>query len=71
MSTKRLELNVDAAVLRDAQHLADSRTQSLEALVNDALVAHLKNATNPCPTFAQAMDEVVHQHAELLSRLAK
>lgn len=48
MSTKRLELNIDAAVLRDAQHLAASRAQSLEALVNDALVAHLKNATNSC-----------------------
>lgn len=61
---------IDAEVLRELRESARELNQSISKLVEDALIEHLKRV-RVRPAFRNAMDEILDEHQELLSRLAK
>lgn len=61
---------IDTEVLRELRESARELNQSISKLVEDALIEHLKRV-RVRPAFRNAMDEILDEHQELLSRLAK
>lgn len=70
MGAKKFATQIDEAVLREVRSTAKETGQSISKLVEDALVEHLRRI-RVRPAFRDAMDEVLDDHAELLTRLAK
>lgn len=61
---------IEEAVLGELRQAAAETGQSISKIVNDAVVEHLSRL-RVRPAFCEAMDEVLDEHDELLSRLAK
>jgi hypothetical protein len=70
MGTAKFATQVDEGVLEEVRAAAKETGQSISKLVEDALIEHLKRV-RVRPAFRDAMDEVLGDHAELLTRLAK
>lgn len=70
MSPVKFATQVDEAVLREVRATAKETGQSISRLVEDALIEHLRRV-RVRPVFREAMDEVLSDHDELLTRLAK
>jgi hypothetical protein len=61
---------VDAKVLRDLRAYAEQNNRSISSVVTEALAEYLAKAQIR-PAFQTSMEEVLVEHSELLSRLAK
>ena len=61
---------VDAKVLRGLRAYAEQNDRSISSVVTEALAEYLAKAQIR-PAFQASMEEVLVEHAELLSRLAK
>jgi hypothetical protein len=70
MGVIKFATQVDEEVLRAVRATAKETGQSVSKLVEDALIEHLRRV-RVRPAFREAMDEVLTDHAELLTRLAK
>jgi hypothetical protein len=70
MAVVKFATQVDEAVLREVRAASKETGQSISRLVEEALVEHLRRV-RVRPAFRSAMDEVLEDHADLLTRLAK
>ena len=61
---------LDGALLRSLREHAEATGRSISALLDDAVREYLERA-HVRPAFRSAMDEVLKDHDELLSRLAR
>lgn len=70
MKLKKFATQIDETTLEELRAYAKSTGRSISGVVSEAVGEYLKRA-NVRPAFRSAMDEVLEDHAELLSRLAK
>lgn len=70
MKPKKFATQIDEAVLRDLKAFAEKTDRSISRVVNEAVKEYISRAQIR-PVFRTAMDEVLDEHSELLSRLAK
>lgn len=70
MKLKKFATQIDETTLEELRSYAKSTGRSISGVVSEAVGEYLKRA-NVRPAFRSAMDEVLEDHAELLSRLAK
>ena len=70
MKLKKFATQIDEPTLEDLRAYAKSTGRSISAVVSEAVGEYLKRASVR-PAFRSAMDKVLEDHAELLSRLAK
>lgn len=70
MKPKKFATQIDEQVLRDLKSYAQTQDRSIGRIVSDAVAEYLKKS-QVRPAFREAMNEVLDDHAELLSRLAK
>ena len=70
MKLKKFATQIDEATLEDLRTYAKSTGRSISAVVSEAVGEYL-NKSSVRPAFRNAMDEVLEDHAELLSKLAK
>lgn len=70
MKLTPFETQIDADVLSDLKSFAENVDRSIPAIVSEAVAEYLKRA-HLRPEFAQAMERVLLEDAELLRRLAK
>jgi hypothetical protein len=61
---------VDAKVLKDLRAYAAETDRSISSMVSEALAEYLAKV-KVRPAFQSAMEEVLAEHEDLLSRLAK
>ena len=70
MKVKKFATQIDEAVLRDLKAFVKQTDRSISKVVTDAVREYLQRAQIR-PAFKTAMDEVMKEHSELLTRLAK
>lgn len=70
MKLAKFATQIDEATLEDLRAYSKSTGRSISAVVTEAVGEYL-NRTSVRPAFRDAMDEVLEDHAELLSKLAK
>lgn len=70
MKLKKFATQIDESTLEDLRVYAKSAGRSISSVVTEAVGEYLKK-TSVRPAFRNAMDEVLNDHADLLSRLAK
>ena len=70
MKLKKFATQIDEATLEDLRAYSRSTGRSISAVVSEAVGEYL-NKSSVRPAFRNAMDEVLEDHAELLSKLAK
>lgn len=70
MKAKKFATQIDEKVLRDLKAFAEQTDRSISKVVTEAVREYIHRAQIR-PAFRAAMDEVLDDHAELLSRLAK
>ena len=70
MKLKKFATQIDQATLEDLRAYSKSTGRSISAVVSEAVAEYLKKSSVR-PAFCNAMDEVLEDHAELLSKLAK
>ena len=70
MKAVKFATQIDEATVDELRTYAKSTGRSISSVVNEAVEEYLKRA-KVRPAFRRAMDEVIEEHAELLSRLAK
>lgn len=70
MSAVKFSTQLEADVVRDLRAFAEAADLSISRVVNDAVVEYLARY-RVRPSFRAALDEVVADHGELLTRLAK
>lgn len=70
MKLKKFSTQIDETVLKDLKTFIKSSDRSISMVVSEAVKEYLAKA-QVRPIFQSAMDEVLDDHAELLSRLAK
>ena len=61
---------IEEAVLGELRQVAAETGLSISKIVNDAVAEHLSRM-RVRPAFSEAMDTVLDEHDELLTRLAK
>jgi hypothetical protein len=70
MKLKKFATQIEETALEDLRAYAKSTGRSISGVVTEAVEEYLKKASVR-PAFRSAMDEVLDDHAELLSRLAR
>jgi uncharacterized membrane protein YheB (UPF0754 family) len=70
MKLKKFSTQIDEAVLRELKNYVKQSDRSISKVVSEAVREYVAKA-QVRPAFRSAMDEVLEDHAELLSRLAK
>ena len=70
MKLKKFATQIDEATLEGLRAYSRSTGRSISAVVSEAVGEYL-NKSSLRPAFRNAMDEVLDDHAELLSKLAK
>ena len=70
MKVKKFATQVDETVLKELKAFAKKSDRSISSVVTEAISEYLLRAKLR-PAFRKAMDEVLDDHQELLSRLAK
>lgn len=70
MRLKKFATQIDETTLEELRAYAKSTGRSISGVVSEAVGQYLERA-NVRPAFRSAMDEVLEDHAELLSRLAR
>ena len=70
MKAKKFATQIDETVLKDLKAYVRDADRSISSVVTEAVAEYLQRA-RVRPAFQKAMNEVIDEHAELLSRLAK
>ena len=70
MKAKKFATQIDETVLKDLKAYVRDADRSISSVVTEAVADYLQRA-RVRPAFQKAMNEVIDEHAELLSRLAK
>jgi len=70
VKVKKFATQVDETVLKELKAFAKKSDRSISSVVTEAISEYLLRAKLR-PAFRKAMDEVLDDHQELLSRLAK
>ncbi len=70
MKAKKFATQIDETVLKDLKSFVKDADRSISSVVSEAVAEYLQRARLR-PAFQKAMNEVIDEHAELLSRLAK
>ncbi|HAG91871.1 MAG TPA: hypothetical protein DCL41_08370 [Bdellovibrionales bacterium] len=70
MKAKKFATQIDPDVLKDLRAFAKKTDRSISSVVSDAVKEYISKAQIR-PAFRSAMDEVLEDHSELLTRLAK
>jgi uncharacterized membrane protein YheB (UPF0754 family) len=70
MKATKFATQVDGRVLKELRNFAEQSDKSISKIVTEALEEYL-NKIRVRPIFLSAMDEVIEEHADLLTRLAK
>jgi hypothetical protein len=70
MKAKKFATQIDENVLRDLKSFVKDADRSISSVVSEAVAEYLQRARLR-PAFRSAMEEVLVDHSELLSRLAK
>lgn len=70
MKAKKFATQIDETVLKDLKAFVKDAERSISSVVSEAVAEYLQKVRLR-PAFRKAMDEVINDHAELLSRLAK
>jgi len=70
MKAKKFATQIDEKVLKDLKSYAAQTDRSISSVVTEAVAEYLQRS-KVRPAFKSAMDEVLNDHEELLSRLAK
>jgi len=70
MKLKKFATQIDETVLEELRAYSMSTGRSISGVVTEAVGDYLKKSSVR-PAFRTAMDEVLEDHAELLSKLAK
>ena len=70
MKQIKFATQINEATLEDLRAYAKSSGRSISSVVSEAVGEYL-NRASVRPAFRDAMDEVLDEHAELLTRLAK
>ncbi len=70
MKAKKFATQIDEKVLKDLKSFVAQNDRSISSVITEAVSEYISRA-KVRPAFRSAMNEVIDQHAELLSRLAK
>jgi hypothetical protein len=70
MKAKKFATQIDETVLKDLKAFVKDADRSISSVVSEAVAEYLQR-TRLRPAFQKAMNEVLEENAELLSRLAK
>ena len=70
MKLKKFATQIDEATLEDLRAYSKSTGRTISVVVSEAVGEYLKKSSVR-PAFRNAMDKVLEDNAELLSRLAK
>ena len=70
MKVKKFATQIDEKVLKDLKSFVKAEDRSISSVVTEAVAEYLHRA-KVRPAYREAMDEVLDEHEELLSRLAK
>ena len=67
---EKFSSQLDRQVLTELREYAKQSNQRMSSILTEAVSSHLQRVRIR-PVFRQAMDEILEQNSELLSRLAK
>jgi hypothetical protein len=70
MAVVKFATQIEAKVVKELRLVAKELDKSISKIVTEALAEHLRRV-RVRPAFRRAMDEVLDDHADLLSRLAR
>lgn len=70
MKAIKFATQIDEKVLKDLKSYANETDRSISNVVSEAVAEYLQRSKLR-PAFRHAMDEVLDEHEELLTRLAK
>ncbi len=70
MKAKKFATQIDEKVLKDLKSYTAQSDRSISSVVTEAVAEYLQRS-KVRPAFKSAMDEVLNEHEELLTRLAK
>jgi hypothetical protein len=70
MKAKKFATQIDEQVLNDLKKYVEESDRSISGVVTEA-VADFLQKVRVRPMFRSAMEDVLNEHAELLTRLAK
>ena len=69
-SLEKFSSQLDCQVLAELREYARQSNQRISSILTEAVSSHLQRVRIR-PLFRQAMDEILEENSELLSRLAK
>lgn len=70
MKAIKFATQIDEKVLKDLKSYVSETDRSISSVVNEAVAEYLQRSKLR-PAFRSAMDEILDEHEELLTRLAK
>lgn len=70
MKAKKFATQIDEKVLKDLKLFVKAEDRSISSVVTEAVAEYL-HRSKIRPAFRSAMDEILDEHQELLTRLAK
>ncbi len=70
MKAIKFATQIDEKVLKDLKSYVNETDRSISSVVSDAVAEYLQRSKMR-PAFRSAMDEILNEHEELLTRLAK
>ena len=70
MKAIKFATQIDEKVLKDLKSYVNETDRSISSVVNEAVAEYLQRSKLR-PAFRSAMDEILDEHEELLTRLAK
>ncbi|WP_415063040.1 hypothetical protein [Bdellovibrio sp.] len=70
MKAIKFATQIDEKVLKDLKSYASATDRSISSVVSEAVAEYLQRSKLR-PAFRNAMDEILDEHEELLTRLAK
>lgn len=70
MKAIKFATQIDEKVLKDLKSYANETDRSISSVVSEAVAEYLQRSKLR-PAFRSAMDEILDEHEELLTRLAK
>lgn len=70
MKAIKFATQIDEKVLKDLKSYASETDRSISSVVSEAVAEYLQRSKLR-PAFRNAMDEILDEHEELLTRLAK
>ena len=70
MKVRKFATQIDEKVLEDLKSYAKAQDRSITSIVSEAVAEYIQKARIR-PAFRKAMNEVIAENSELLSKLAK